>query len=278
MFDFANILFAGPCNRACPFCIGRRMPERVNVSNLDVFPLHGLDAFVEAVIRHRIPQVVFTGTTTDPQLYRYEPRLLELLRSRLPPTTRFSLHTNGVLALRRMDVFNRYDRACISLPSFVPTTYARMTGSCHVPDLAGILAAARIPMKVSCVVNEANAGELQEFLAECHRIGVRRLVLRTVFGEVRSWRLPPGPAAISCFKGNPVYDYDGMEVTVWDFERCDMRSLSLFADGTIGSSYLITRTPMLAQDVAPMPPRRTWSHASPPSSSAIIPPNERSGR
>ena len=35
MPDFANILFAGPCNRTCPFCIGKAMPGRVNVDNLD---------------------------------------------------------------------------------------------------------------------------------------------------------------------------------------------------------------------------------------------------
>ena len=62
--DFANILFAGPCNRRCPFCIGRHLPDRVNVDNLDVFPLPGLDRFSAMVNRHRIRDVVFTGTVS----------------------------------------------------------------------------------------------------------------------------------------------------------------------------------------------------------------------
>ena len=36
--DFANILFAGPCNRWCPDCIGHHLPARVNRSNLEQFP------------------------------------------------------------------------------------------------------------------------------------------------------------------------------------------------------------------------------------------------
>ena len=70
------------------------------------------------IIQHGIRQVVFTGTTTDPQLYRHEARLLEFLRSQLPPGTQFALHTNGRLALKKMDTFNLYDRVCISFPTF----------------------------------------------------------------------------------------------------------------------------------------------------------------
>ena len=69
MYDFANILFAGPCNRACPWCIGRLMPDRVNRDNLRVFPPLGIDAFIDTVNRDRIGQIVFTGTVSDPQLY-----------------------------------------------------------------------------------------------------------------------------------------------------------------------------------------------------------------
>src|SRR5688500_8826614 len=101
MYDFANILFAGPCNRACPWCIGKLLPERVNADNLRDYPPAGVEAFIEAVNRERIRQIVFTGTISDPQLYRHEARLLALLRERLHAAARFSVHTNGVLALKR---------------------------------------------------------------------------------------------------------------------------------------------------------------------------------
>jgi MoaA/NifB/PqqE/SkfB family radical SAM enzyme len=241
MYDFANILFAGPCNRACPWCIGRQLPDAVNVDNLQRYPPRGIEALLDAVNRARIREIVFTGTISDPQLYRHEARLLALLRERLHPRARFSVHTNGVLALGRIEVFNQYDRACISFPSFRPATYERLMGSRRVPDLAGIVRAARIPVKVSCVVNEHNAGEIREFIAECRRIGVRRLVLRKLYGDSRRWEYPALPV-VRMFKGNPVMDFEGMEVTYWDFDQSECRSINLFPDGTLGTSYLLTKT------------------------------------
>jgi molybdenum cofactor biosynthesis enzyme MoaA len=245
MYDFANILFAGPCNRACPWCIGTRLPAPVNADNLRVYPPPGLERFIETINRERIAQIVLTGTVSDPQLYRHEARLLSLLRERLHPAARFSVHTNGVLALRKIAVFNQYDRACISFPSFNAATYERLMGSRRVPDLAGIMRAARIPVKVSCVINEHNVEEVDGFVAECHRIGVRRLVFRKLYGETRTWNILQGLTARKMFKGNPVMDFRGMEITSWDFDRSECRSINLFPDGTLGTSYLLTRTPEL---------------------------------
>ena len=243
--DFANILFGGPCNRACPFCIGKLMPERVNQSNLNLFPPRNIEAFIAEVNRLDIRQIVFTGTTTDPQLYRHEAALLGLLRDHVNTGAHYSVHTNGVRALEKMDVFNRYDRACISFPSFVPETYEKMMGSRRVPDLEAIVAGAEIPVKVSCVVNEHNDGELDSFIQRCRRIGVKRLVLRRLYGETREWSLLEGVTVKSYYRDNPVYEVDGMEVTHWDFDVASSTSINLFADGTIGTSYLLARTPEL---------------------------------
>ncbi len=260
-FDFANILFAGPCNRACPWCIGKQLPSSVNQNNLDRWPLLGLDAFVEKVNTHQIREIVTTGTVSDPQLYKYEGRLLDELRTRLHTGTRYSVHTNGVRALKKLDVFNSYDRACISFPSFEPATYARMMGSTDVPDLALIVERAEIPVKVSCVLDEPNLAELREFLTRCHTVGVRRVVVRKLFGESRDFldqalthssravrdslgilrELP----VVRHFKGNPVMDLDGMEVTYWTFSDATCKSINLFADGTLGEQYLLTDTVQL---------------------------------
>lgn len=250
MFDFANILFAGPCNRFCPFCIGQHLPDAVNVDNLDVYPPRGIEAFIDAVNRHQVANIVFTGTVTDPHLYRHEARLLAMLRERLHPAARFSIHTNGVLSLRKLDVFNQYDRACISFPSFTPAVYEQMMGVRRVPDLARLIAASQIPVKVSCVVNEHNVHEIDAFLARCHAIGVRRLVVRKLFGETRTWAILQGLPIVRSFRGQPVMDYNGMEVTYWNFDASSCRSLNLFADGTLGTAYLLTETQEFSEAAA----------------------------
>jgi pyruvate-formate lyase-activating enzyme len=242
MFDFANVLFAGPCNRFCPWCIGKKLPAAVNQSNLDLWPLRNLEGFIARVNEERVREIVFTGTVTDPHLYHYEAELLDELRERLHRDARFSIHTNGVLSIQKMTVFNRYDRATVSFPSFVPDVYEKLMGSRRVPDLERILQESEIPVKVSAVVNQHNLPELEHFLERCHRIGVSRLVLRQLYGTSWPWPRLREATPVSEFRGNPVLDYAGMEVTLWKFDQSTCRSLNLFADGTLGESYLLTET------------------------------------
>ena len=239
MYDFANILFAGPCNARCPFCIGRQIDPRLNVNNLNEFPPRNVERFVEMVRAHHIRQVVFTGTTTDPQLYRHEARLLDYLHCRLPSETRYSVHTNGQLALRKIDVFNLYDRACISFPTFDPATYRRMMGRWRVPDLAAIIRRSRIPVKISCVVNEHNLAQIPGFLERCHALGIRRVVFRKLYRDAREWDVSTGLARRGDYRGNPVYDYHGIQVTCWDFDRTESTSINLFSTGVISEAYLL---------------------------------------
>jgi MoaA/NifB/PqqE/SkfB family radical SAM enzyme len=239
-YDFANILFAGPCNLRCPHCIGKQVDPALNRNNLSEFPLRNLDTFTELLHRHHVWQVVVTGTTTDPQLYRYEARLICWLRERLPEA-RLSLHTNGQRALAKMDVLNLYDRVSISLPTFDPDIYEKMTGSRRVPDLDAIIQMAQVPVKVSCVVDDQNMGQVDAFLARCHEVGVRRLVLRQLYGDTRRWDVLSDLTPVRHYRNNPVYDWYGMEVTYWRFNRTTSTSLNLFSDGTISDQYLLAR-------------------------------------
>ncbi len=243
-YDFANILFAGPCNLRCPYCIGQQIDPALSRNNLNEFPLRNLDQFVKLLKHHQVSQIVFTGTTTDPQLYRHELRLLNWLREQLVGSEerpiQYSLHTNGQLALRKMDIFNQYDRVCISFPSFEPEAYHKMMGSPRVPDLAKIVWQSEIPVKVSTVVNEHNVDEIGYILERCAAIGVKRLVLRQLYKDDRTWPILQELEPTSIYRNNPVYDINGMEVTYWRFQETTSTSLNLFSDGTISAEYLLT--------------------------------------
>ena len=73
-------------------------------------------------------------------------------------------------------------RASLSRPS-IRTTYFNMMGVRGVPDLAQIIDRAQIPVKVSCVVNDDNRHELPEFLERCQAIGIKRVVVRQLYGD-----------------------------------------------------------------------------------------------
>ena len=123
-YRFANILLAGPCNLRCPYCVGGGLTRRQ--SNLDAWPLAGLDRFLAALARSGTREVSLTGTDTEPLLYRHPHALVRALRTALPDV-RLSLHTNGVLVLDRLDVVHLFDRVCVSMPSFEPATFTCMT-------------------------------------------------------------------------------------------------------------------------------------------------------
>lgn len=274
MYDFASLLFSGPCNARCPLCIGRQLDPRLSVANLDLYPPCSLDAWIEQIRRQGIRQVTVSGTNTDPLLYRHAPRLLGHLRAQLPGVA-VALHTNGRLALQKMDEFNLYDRACISFPSFDARVYRQMMGVAGVPDLALLLRQASLPVKLSILVTEENAAEVEMTLKTAAALGVRRLVLRKPDGELRPWgRLLPMRFPPNSFRGwhqhNPVFALEGMEVTLWDFRRSTSRCLTLFSSGLLSTTYRLTETAItLPPAPGPLPsparllPARRRDNASP---------------
>jgi MoaA/NifB/PqqE/SkfB family radical SAM enzyme len=244
IFDFANLLFGGPCSAHCKFCIGKQIPSYLSPNNLNEFPPRNLDSFIRLVKTHKIRQVILSGTTTDPQCYRHEARLLHLLRSRLDRQTLISLHTNGRHALQKLALINQYDRICISLPSFAEDTYTRMMGVAGIPPVKLLLAKSRPPIKISCVVSGENAEEIPSFLNHCLALGIRRVVLRKAYGDHRSWSDWLNPSALGLkhqgsFRGNPVYVLGNLEVTLWDFLTSQVQSINLFSSGLISTQYLL---------------------------------------
>ncbi len=245
-FDFANLLFGGPCSARCNFCIGKQIPSNLSPSNLVKFPPRNLETFIHLVNHHQIRQVVLSGTTTDPQCYQHEARLLELLRSRFSRDTTIALHTNGRQVLMKLDLINRYDRICLSLPSFEEATYRRVMGVAGVPPLKLLLENGRPPLKVSCVVLQENAEEIPAYLKHCAELGIRRVVLRKLYGDRHPWAYWLSTTALGLeyqgsFRGNPVYLRGELEVTLWDFSTSQASSLNLFSSGVISTDYLLAQ-------------------------------------
>lgn len=242
MFHFANLLFSGPCNARCPDCIGKQIDPRRAPPNLDEYPPRGFNRFIDLIREHGIREVVLTGANTDPLLYRPLARLLDDLRAELPPGTRLGLHSNGRLALARIDLLRRFDKLCLSVPSFDPVIYRAAMGVEGVPDVGAIMDQSGLPVKLSCLVTEINRVEVPEYLERCRELGVRRVVLRKRFGEQRDWsELLPGcwEDPLETRFGNPVYERRGAQVILWDFEQAQIRSLNLFSSGEISAEYLL---------------------------------------
>jgi oxygen-independent coproporphyrinogen-3 oxidase len=247
-FEFGNILFGGPCNQKCWFCIGKQLDPAITPTNLKtpVEQLKGLQAFIDTMRETRTSKVIFTGTRTDPQLYKYESELIDRLRSELPGV-HISLHTNGLLAVRKIDTFNKYDSCTISVNSFQPETFRKLHGVKTMPDLRSLVQLSKIPIKLSCVLTNDNIGEVDSYLERCNELGVRRVAFRHLFGEQylqqRYGHIFAHLTPSKIFHGNPVYTVKGVEATHWTFERMSKPSINLFSDGTLSTRYLLVDAP-----------------------------------
>jgi molybdenum cofactor biosynthesis enzyme MoaA len=240
-YDYANILFTGNCNLNCFGCIGKH-PSLQNLPiNTSEFPLKNIDLLLEKVNQHKIPDLAFTGTNIDPQLYKHELKLINFIRERLNPETRLSLHTNGLLVLTKLDVFNSYDKASISFPSFNQKTFFQVTKSKIQPSIEKILSSAKIPVKLSMLVTPFNEHEIPEYLQNAKNIGIKRIVLRKLKNHDADYPIE------NIFKnekktkeifGWPVYDVSGLEVTICGFDNSTARGLFLFSNGRL-ENYLV---------------------------------------
>jgi len=189
-------------------------------------------------------KIIFTGTRTDPQIYKYEKDLVNLFRTSLPGV-HISLHTNGVNALQKLETFNLYDSCTLSFNSFNHTTYQKLHGTKTIPDIQSILSKASMPVKLSCILTEDNIGEVEDYINSARELGVRRIAFRHIFGK-GPWPAIPlfqSTTPVSYHCSNPVYNFDGIQVTHWTFDSTSGKSLNLFSDGTISEVYLLSKAP-----------------------------------
>jgi hypothetical protein len=96
-------------------------------------------------------------------------------------------------------------------------------------------------VKLSCVITEHNVGQVGEFLRRCKSLGVRRVVFRKLYGETLQLDIWDGLRLQSVYRGNLVYEYDGIQVTCWDFGQTTSTSLNLFSNGVISPHYVLER-------------------------------------
>jgi len=243
---FANILLSGPCNARCPFCIGKLLDDKKNHHNLDVFPLKHIDTFLQTLIDHDITEISFTWTNTDPLLYHYQSELIFYIRSRIPQA-KISLHTNWRLLFQQKDTASLYDRIALSLPSFDETIYRRMMWVSGVPDVKAILQHINLPLKISCIVTQENKDDIASFVQQCYTLWIKRLTFRRLYQDMthrneyldikRLWW-----KKIRDFANNPVYDFDGLEITLRTFERSDISCFNLYSNWRISDKYLLNQS------------------------------------
>eukprot|EP00466_Bigelowiella_natans_P018590 jgi/Bigna1/90457/estExt_fgenesh1_pg.C_710022 len=240
-YEFGNILFGGPCNQKCPFCIGKQLPKWLTPTNLKTVPsnIKNFGKFVKLMNESGTKKIILTGTRTDPQLYKYEGDLLEILRLEIPGC-HISLHTNGLLAQKKIDLLNKYDTCTVSVNTFDPAKFKSLHGVKTMPNIKFLMQYSQIPIKLSCVLTSENIPDLDQYIDRCIEMGVKRVSFRHLFGDGEQFAAENQTITLfkdldptRYFRGNPVYHIDNLEITHWTFEDFSKPSINLFSDGTI---------------------------------------------
>lgn len=234
-YDYANLLFTGQhCNSQCYDCIGNHSSLKGLPYNLQKFPIENIDSLIDKVNQFSIPDLAFTGTNVDPQLYKYERELISYIRGKINEKTKLSLHTNGLLALKK-GTFNLYDKASVSFPSFNADTY-RLVTKTEIPDIKNIIKKSEIPLKLSMLITPFNKDEIEDYVNRSADLGIRRIVVRKLKNREAEFPIESSPLFKDPKKfifGWPVYNINGVEVTVCGFDKSTARGLFLFSDGRL---------------------------------------------
>ncbi len=241
---FGNIHLSGPCNRGCYFCIGQHMQGLDSLNNLDSWPLKNIDEFARECQDHKVNEINVTGSNTDPLLYRHTEELRGHLSAAVGELV-MGLRTNGVLILKRPDLWSLYDKASISVTSLDPDIYKDTMGNGKPPDLAAIRHLdPDKPVKINAVLcpETVDNRDLMRTIGQAAQAGFNKVNVREPYGQPHigdpfaKWGIEPSGERL----GMPTYEIEGADVTYWDVHYVEVESINLYASGVVSLTYPIT--------------------------------------
>jgi pyruvate-formate lyase-activating enzyme len=250
---FSNIHFSGACNRSCYFCIGQHMMALDPYDNLDKRNLDGFDEFIQKCLEHDIKEVNFTGSNTDPLLYKHQAALIADLHAAISDV-KIGLRTNGALILKNPYLWSLYDKASISVTTLDPELYVKTMGQGSPPDLEKIIALRpSLPLKVNVVLcpeilvpkasDPYQREDLLLTIKKLRQLGIKKINLREPYGQPhigdpmkRFGMLKTGEVL-----GMPLYGIGDTDVVYWDVHYVEVESVNLYANGVVSVTYPITK-------------------------------------
>lgn len=212
---------------------------------LDVWPLPGIDEFIDECHGKNVNEINVTGTNTDPLLYKHTEELANYLLEHIPDLI-LGIRTNGVGPLNSL---KEYDKGSITVCSFNEAINKKMMGG---PPPLPLRLKEYIPrLKLNIVLGPENT-EAQKWgqadvlgtLRMADTMQFSRVNLREPYGQphVGDPMQAAGFAPMGHIYGMPIYRFgSGLEVTYWDVHYVEVESVNLYASGRVSLTYPITK-------------------------------------
>ncbi len=261
---FANINLMGKCNLKCFFCIGnelKNISEQVgkNITKISQLNVHfkewkNFSRFLKQTKDIGIEKLYLTGMNTDPALYKYLPELIKYLKKQ---GFKVGIRTNGYYYPKQMpEVLSSLNSGIsYSIHSVNPDINKKIIGTSKMPDWNIIIPKSGENCRVATVVNRYNEDDILNTIKYLSKFpNLKYIQLRSICSDIENEKYTLDTQAfenlknkiaknfskIKDYKGYPVYNVYGKEVSFWDPLQVTINSTNYFTDGTISNSYFVT--------------------------------------
>lgn len=253
---FANINFMGNCNLNCYFCLGNELKndsslKDTNGTHFSCF--QNLEEFKNLCFNKKIFKLYFTGLNTDPLMYKYLEKFYRSLRN---DGFSVGIRTNGILALKHMELINSLQNVSYTLFSLNPKTMQLMTGSKLIPHWINIFNFTQKDYRVTIPVTRHNESEIFKLINFCSSFKQKPDYIQLTkinrkkgyykyeedliaFNNIKT-ELTKHHLLVNSIQGREVFRINGLKVILWDIFNNDVEGINYFTNGRIiMNNYII---------------------------------------
>lgn len=258
---YGEILFLGPCNYSCYYCLQNEMDklrqEKENQLNIHYTKWNNFDKFILSCKNENIDKIYLSSTCTDPLIYMY---LDELINELQKNDFKVGIRTNGILANQKLEEIKKLDEEIsFSINSFNKETNMKITKKEFIPDYDNILKFLEENNKkcrISIVVNKYNYKEIPEILEKLKNyncisyVQLRKMYKyykkmnmteeENAFTSITNW-LEENAIQVDSYYESKVYEYKNLKVSLWEnvFSKNSVQSINYYTNGIISDFNLL---------------------------------------
>ena len=257
-YMFANINLLGKCNANCYFCLGKDIPNLLNIHNqlhVHFSEWKNFEKFLKDCENRGIKKLYLTGQNTDALLYEYFDELIDYIQDR---GFELGIRTNGYLIEKHLREIRKLKGGVgLSIHSLDSETNNKIMGRPDILDWERLIPAIKSDtnhIRVAVVINRYNKDQIMDIIKYLSKFDeIDYIQARRISTDTREDTLLEDVEIYENLyreveKKFGIYDtfYNaqrirmfGKEVCWWRTVETTANSINYFTDGTISGNYFV---------------------------------------
>lgn len=257
-YMFANINLLGKCNANCYFCLGKDIPNLLNIHNqlhVHFSEWKNFEKFLKDCESRGIKKLYLTGQNTDALLYEYFDELIDYIQDR---GFELGIRTNGYLIEKHLREIRKLKGGVgLSIHSLDSETNNKIMGRPDILDWERLIPAIKSDtnhIRVAVVINRYNKDQIMDIIKYLSKFDeIDYIQARRISTDTREDTLLEDVEIYENLyreveKKFGIYDtfYNAQRIRIFGKEVCWWRtvettanSINYFTDGTISGNYFV---------------------------------------